>query len=96
MRVPTKLQFKQTNTRFAAARDDSLASLPDSATPESRDAALADLYRRWVLQEARRQADYNLEFRRRSAEEIKLALRVHFTRFMQRIGLKRAPKTNWY
>ncbi|KAI0035096.1 hypothetical protein K488DRAFT_76869 [Vararia minispora EC-137] len=82
------------NTRFTSARDDALSSLPPNATSKARDAVLADLYRRWVLQEASRQAEYNRQFRRRTYEEIKLAMRVHWSRFTRRIGLQRAQESN--
>ncbi|TFY78342.1 hypothetical protein EWM64_g5666 [Hericium alpestre] len=76
--------WTNSNTRFEAAKDAVLSSIPETATPDARERALADFYKHWVIQESSRQEAYNREWRRRSFEEIKLAARVHYEKFTAR------------
>jgi len=71
--------WRDTNTRFEAAKDAAISSLPPHPTAEQREERLSEFYKNWVLQEARRQEEYNSEWRRRSMQEIKLAARVPTT-----------------
>jgi len=75
----------QTNTRFEAAKDAAISDLPSHATAEKREERLSEFYKNWVLQEARRQEEYDSEWRRRSMQEIKLAARVSYHRLKARI-----------
>ncbi|KZV71681.1 hypothetical protein PENSPDRAFT_751623, partial [Peniophora sp. CONT] len=86
--------WTDSNKRFAAAQAAALDALPSDATPDTREAVLADFYRRWVLQEAPRQVAYTREFRARSAEEIRLFLRARWLKLKQQVGLAPAPSPN--
>ena len=75
----------QSNTRFETAKQSVLASLPASASPETREIALSEFYKKWVMQEKTMQDDYSDEWRKRNWETILLAARVEYQRFKQRI-----------
>jgi hypothetical protein len=68
----------QTNTRFDAAKAAAVSDFPPHSTAEQREERLGEFYKKWVLQEAARQEEYNSEWRRRSMQEIKLAARVSY------------------
>jgi hypothetical protein len=68
----------QTNTRFDAAKAAAMSDFPPHVTAEQREERLGEFYKKWVLQEAARQEEYNSEWRRRSMQEIKLAARVSY------------------
>ncbi|KAJ8487891.1 hypothetical protein ONZ51_g3890 [Trametes cubensis] len=72
------------NTRFYAAKDAVLQSLPEETTPEQREAALSAFYARWVSQERTRQAEYNAEWRKRNWSTILLGARVRYQEFVAR------------
>jgi hypothetical protein len=74
----------QSNTRFEVAKAAAISGLSPHATAQQREERLGILYRKWVLQEATRQVEYNAEWRRRSMEEIALSLRVSYHRFKAR------------
>ncbi|KAI0054127.1 hypothetical protein FA95DRAFT_1551934 [Auriscalpium vulgare] len=78
--------WTDSNTRFNAGKAAALDSLPETASPEMQERAVATFYRNWVLQEAERQEEYAQELRRRSIEEIKLAFRVHYQNFKARLS----------
>jgi hypothetical protein len=68
----------QSNTRFEAAKQSVLSSLPESSTPLARERALSEFYRKWVMQESRRQNAYDIEWRKRNFEAIMFAMRVEW------------------
>ncbi|KAI9509613.1 hypothetical protein F5148DRAFT_1011988 [Russula earlei] len=76
--------WRDTNTRFEAAKAVAVNGCPSHATAEQREECLSEFYKNWVLQEALRQEDYDAEWRRRSAQEIKLAARVTYQRLKAR------------
>ena len=88
--------YAQSNTRFEAARTETLLSLPDNAPDSVREVALAEFYRSWVLQETPRQAAYTREFRRRTLEEIRLSLRAHWTHLKRILAIAPSPPTNQF
>ena len=75
----------QSNTRFEAAKQNVLSSLPESSTPLARERALSEFYRTWVLQESRRQEAYDIEWRKRNFEAIIFAIRVEWQNLQTRI-----------
>ncbi|KAI0065381.1 hypothetical protein BV25DRAFT_1798454 [Artomyces pyxidatus] len=82
--------WTDSNTRFECGRAAALSRA--EATPEAQERALADFYRDWVVQEGPRQDEYNRELRRRTVEEIKLSVRVHYWAFRARMaGLDTPP-----
>ena len=72
----------QSNTRFYAAKEAVLQSLPESTTPEQREVALSDFYTRWVAQERTRLDNYGEEWRRRNWAQITLGARVRYEKFL--------------
>lgn len=76
--------WRDSNTRFEVAKAAAISGLSPHATAQQREERLGILYRKWVLQEATRQVEYNAEWRRRSMEEIALSLRVSYHRFKAR------------
>ncbi|THH17814.1 hypothetical protein EW146_g3081 [Bondarzewia mesenterica] len=83
--------WTDSNARFESAKAAVLSSLPPSCTLAQHDLALSDFYKHWVQQESKRQEEYTREWRLRSFEEIKLALRIHYQKFMARITPRAAP-----
>jgi hypothetical protein len=81
---PLVLIPPQSNTRFELAKAAAMSTLPPHATAQQREECLGMFYRKWVLQEATRQLEYNAEWRRRSMEEIALSLRVSYHRLKAR------------
>lgn len=79
------MTLRQSNTRFETARQSVLTSLPESASPETRENALSEFYKKWVMQEKTRQDEYSDGWRKRNWETIFLAARVELQRFKQRI-----------
>ncbi|KAA1471120.1 hypothetical protein DENSPDRAFT_837048 [Dentipellis sp. KUC8613] len=77
--------WTDSNARFERAKAAVLSSLPESASADARELALADFYKQWVLQETTRQENYTREWRQRSFEEIKLAARVHYQKLVARM-----------
>ncbi|KAM5532051.1 hypothetical protein V8D89_014302 [Ganoderma adspersum] len=77
--------WKESNTRFYAAKEAVLQSLPEETTPEQREVALSDFYRRWVAQERERLDDYGEEWRRRNWAAISLGAHVQYEKFVSRI-----------
>ena len=75
----------QSNTRFYAAKEAVLQSLPESTTPEQREVALSDFYTRWVAQERTRLDNYGEEWRRRNWAQITLGARVRYEKLLSRI-----------
>ena len=75
----------KSNTRFYAAKEAVLQSLPEETTPEQREVTLSDFYRRWVAQERKRSDDYGEEWRRRNWAAISLGARVQYEKFVSRI-----------
>jgi len=76
--------WRDTNSRFEAAKAAAVSGLPPHATAEQREERLSEFYKNWVLQEATRQEEYNSEWRRRSLQEIKLAARVSYKKLKER------------
>jgi len=74
------------NIRFEEAKQTVLESLPESSTPLDRERALSDFYRKWLIQETRRQSEYTDKWRRWNWVEISLATRVHYRRLKSRIA----------
>ncbi|KDQ60777.1 hypothetical protein JAAARDRAFT_31755 [Jaapia argillacea MUCL 33604] len=78
--------WTDSNTRFEAAKQTVLDSLPSACTPKDRELALSEFYKQWLSQEGQRAADYSTEWRRRNFEGIKLAARVEYQRMQARIA----------
>jgi len=76
--------WRDSNTRFEVAKAAAMSSLSPHATAQQREERLGMFYRKWVLQEATRQVEYNAEWRRRSMEEIALSLRVSYHKLKAR------------
>ncbi|RPD66181.1 hypothetical protein L226DRAFT_609072 [Lentinus tigrinus ALCF2SS1-7] len=77
--------WKESNTRFYAAKEAVLQSLPEGTTPEQREIALSDFYHSWVAQERTRLDEYGEEWRRRNWAAILLGARVRYEKFVSRI-----------
>ncbi|KAI1795840.1 hypothetical protein LXA43DRAFT_989715 [Ganoderma leucocontextum] len=77
--------WKESNTRFYGAKEAVLRSLPEETTPEQREVALSEFYRRWVAQERKRLDEYGEEMRRRNWATIALGARVQYEKFVSRI-----------
>ncbi|KAI9570487.1 hypothetical protein HD554DRAFT_2018680 [Boletus coccyginus] len=77
--------WTDSNTRFETAKQSVLASLPESASSETRENALSEFYKKWVMQEKARQDEYSAEWQTRNWNTIILAARVEYQRFKQRI-----------
>ncbi|KAI0636925.1 hypothetical protein C8Q77DRAFT_1154813 [Trametes polyzona] len=73
------------NSRFYAAKDAVLQSLPESATAEQREHALSAFYARWVAQERARLDAYSEEWRKRNWSTILLGARVRYQEFVSRL-----------
>ncbi|KAL1944478.1 hypothetical protein VTO73DRAFT_2908 [Trametes versicolor] len=73
------------NTRFYAAKDAVLQSLPESGSAEQREHALSAFYARWVAQERTRLDAYNSEWRKRNWSTILLGARVRYQEFISRV-----------
>jgi len=76
--------WRDSNTRFEVAKNAAMSGLPPGVTAQQREECLGKFYRKWVLQEATRQLEYNAEWRRRGMEEIVLSLRVSYHRLKAR------------
>ncbi|KAL4067971.1 hypothetical protein V8B97DRAFT_2003970 [Scleroderma yunnanense] len=77
--------WAESNTRFEAAKASVLSSIPDSASSETREHALSEFFKKWVVQEQDRQELYSREWRKRNFEVIVLGARIEYRRFKQRI-----------
>jgi len=77
--------WTDSNTRFETAKQSVLTSLPESASSETRENALSEFYKKWVMQEKARQDEYSTEWRKRNWDTILLAARVEYQRFKRRI-----------
>jgi hypothetical protein len=77
--------WTDSNSRFEAAKQSVLSSLPESSTPLARERALSELYRKWVLQESRRQDIYTTEWRKQNVEAIVFAARMECRNLLARI-----------
>jgi hypothetical protein len=77
--------WTDSNTRFETAKQSVLTSLPESAASETRENALSEFYKKWVMQEKMRQDEYSTEWRKRNWGTILLAARVEYQRFKRRI-----------
>lgn len=75
----------QSNTRFYAAKDAVLQSLPEGGSAEQREHALSAFYARWVAQERTRLDAYNSEWRKRNWSTILLGARVRYQEFISRV-----------
>jgi hypothetical protein len=76
----------QSNTRFEEAKQSVLSCLPESSTPLARERALSEFYRKWVMQESRREEVYNTEWRKRNFEEIVSTVRIEWRSLQDRIA----------
>ncbi|KAF8136730.1 hypothetical protein EV363DRAFT_1545461 [Boletus edulis] len=77
--------WTDSNTRFETAKQSVLASIPESASSETRENAFSEFYKKWVMQEKTRQDEYSDEWRKRNWDTILLAARIELQRFKQRI-----------
>jgi len=68
------------NTRFYAAKEAILGSLPSTATARHKEIALSEFYKQWVVQERECTDSYTKEWRRRNYDLIILEFRVEFHR----------------
>lgn len=66
----------QSNTRFEAAKDAVLASMPSSSIAFDREKGLSEFYKQWCMQEASRTSDYTKEWRKRNFSLILLGVRA--------------------
>ncbi|KAI0341586.1 hypothetical protein BDW22DRAFT_1358406 [Trametopsis cervina] len=78
--------WTDSNTRFEAAKESFLSSLPESCTEDDKEHALATFYRSWLLQEEPRQRAYNAEWQRRNNANIVLGAKLQYRKFMARLG----------
>jgi len=76
--------WTESNSRFEAGKRAVLDGLPEGATPEYREAALSEFYKRWLTQEQPRLREYSSEWNRRNFGEIMLAARAAIRRFRSR------------
>ncbi|KAF8964673.1 hypothetical protein BDZ97DRAFT_1659928 [Flammula alnicola] len=74
------------NTRFYAARQSVLSSLPETATDRDKEEALSAFFRQWVMQEKDWTDSYTTEWRRRNLQLITLSARVEFQRLKTRLS----------
>jgi len=74
------------NTRFEAAKNAILASLPSSSIEFDREKALSEFYKQWCMQEANRTSDYTKEWRKRNSSLILLGVRVEYQKFTIRFS----------
>jgi hypothetical protein len=74
------------NTRFEAAKEAVLASLPSQSTPIDKEKALSEFYKQWCMQEASRTGGYTNEWRKRNFSLVLLGARVGYQRFVTRIS----------
>ncbi|KIP09561.1 hypothetical protein PHLGIDRAFT_67310 [Phlebiopsis gigantea 11061_1 CR5-6] len=79
--------WADSNSRFNAALEARLSSLPESATQHDKELALSDFYGSWLAQEQQRQASYTTEWRSRNWDNIALEARVKYQKFMSSFGL---------
>jgi len=70
----------ESNTRFYAAKESILSSLPLTATVRDKEVALSEFYKQWLLQEREWSERYTKEWRRRNYDLILLEFRVKFYR----------------
>ncbi|CCM02414.1 uncharacterized protein FIBRA_04512 [Fibroporia radiculosa] len=78
--------WSNSNSRFEAAKNALLESLPDSCTEEDREFALSEFYRRWIVQETARQQEYDAEWRKQNWSSLLLAIRLSYEKSMARIS----------
>jgi len=73
------------NTRFYAARDAVLGSLPSTTTTRDKEEALSTFYRQWVMQEKDWTEGYTREWRTRNFQLIALSARVEYHKLKNRL-----------
>lgn len=85
--MPPVLQliYVQSNTRFYAAKESVLGSLPETATARDKEEALSEFYKQWVMQEKEWTDAYTAEWRTRNAQIIALSARVEFAKLKSRL-----------
>lgn len=84
----------QSNSRYHAAKNAVLESLPKDCSEEQREQALSEFYRGWLSQESQRQATYSSEWRNRNWEGIFLGARLHYEKIISRISRSFSSKSN--
>lgn len=75
----------QSNTRFEAAKNAMLSSLPVTTTDEGREFALSEFYGRWIIQEEERSKAYNERWSKQNWSTIWLGARYCFDTVWSRI-----------
>ncbi|KAJ3533365.1 hypothetical protein NM688_g7292 [Phlebia brevispora] len=75
--------WTDTNSRFQAAKQALLDSLPEACTPLDKEFALSDFYVSWVKQEAERQAEYDRQWRKRNWSNILLGAKLRYKRLFR-------------
>ncbi|KAI0705813.1 hypothetical protein BC835DRAFT_1403653 [Cytidiella melzeri] len=78
--------WTDSNTRFTAAKQAFLSSLPESCTEEDKEHALSDFYKSWLVQEEPRQKEYTANWQRRNRMNVLLGARLQYQKFMARLG----------
>lgn len=73
------------NSRFEAAKQAILDSLPVSCSELGKEQALSEFYKQWVKQEEDRLQHFTDEWRRRNTAGIVLAARVHYLQLVRTI-----------
>ncbi|CAL1704551.1 unnamed protein product [Somion occarium] len=86
--------WTDSNSRFEAAKQAYLDSLPESCTPEDQETALSDFYCKWVNQEASRQHKYSKEWRKLNWSNIFLGARVKYQMIWSRITGSSSSSSN--
>ena len=76
----------QSNSRFEAAKNAILLSLPESTTTIDKEGALSEFYKRWTIQEKEWMNAYTVEWRRRNRTLVLLELHILYQRLTSRIS----------
>ncbi|KAH8116941.1 hypothetical protein DFH11DRAFT_1140888 [Phellopilus nigrolimitatus] len=77
--------WADSNARFEGAKRAVLSSLPESASPDTREAALSEFYGNWLRQEHGRLKEYSDDWSRKNFGGILLAARAAIRQFRARI-----------
>jgi len=76
----------QSNSRFQAAKNAILLSLPEPTTTIDKEGALSEFYKQWNMQEKERTDAYTVEWRRRNRTLVLLEFRIRYQKLTSRIS----------
>lgn len=79
--------WADSNSRFNAALEARLASLPADCSALEKELAMSAFYGSWLEQEQERLQAYNADWRKRNWDVIVLEARVKYQKLMARFGL---------